>query len=637
MPNRLPLLLIVIFSVTSFFVTDAQSVGINTATPNASAILDVRSNNKGMLVPRTSSSSRIAIVNPAKGLLLYDTTTNTFWFYNSSAWVQLAAGSSGWSITGNAGTNPATNFIGTTNSQPLRFRVNNVWAGELHPASGNVFFGVGSGQANTTGEANQAVGEHALFANTEGAFNAANGYYALAANTTGYSNTALGGYALSSNTVGYKNTAVGRNALFANTSGTSNTAVGSDALLSNTTGGLNTAIGYQASYSTTTGIENTGVGYQALYSNTTGSSNVAVGLAALYNNTEGADNTALGHSALSANNTGTRNTATGMEALYLNEEGYHNTAMGYQALHSNLTGYQNTAIGFQALYSTTSPQNTGIGWGAMTYNTTGTDNTALGYKALYANLRANYNTAIGFQSMVNSDDATQNTAVGSNSLYNGINTFNNTAVGFYALQYDVSGQFNIAVGAYSGTGGPNAGNLVNTIGIGNTGGFLNGASNQAIIGSESMVFIGGKVNWGVVSDERIKNNIREDVKGLDFILQLRPVTYHISNRAIQQVTGSKDTPDFPGKYDGEKIKYSGFLAQEVEAAAKKAGYDFSGYTVPQNSSQLYTLRYAEFVVPLVKGMQEQEQKIKEQQSTIEALKKEMSELKAAMGLLVKRQ
>ena len=131
-----------------------------------------------------------------------------------------------------------------------------------------------------------------------------------------------------------------------------------------------------------------------------------------------------------------------------------------------------------------------------------------------------------------------------------------------------------------------------------------------------------------ISDAKIKNTITEDVKGLEFILKLRPVTYHISNKAMTTVTGNKETPDFPGKYDGEKIKYTGFVAQEVEQAAKDAGYDFSGVAAPQNEWSLYTIKYAEFVVPLVKAMQEQHQQI-------EALKKEKEEQQQQINELVK--
>ena len=78
----------------------------------------------------------------------------------------------------------------------------------------------------------------------------------------------------------------------------------------------------------------------------------------------------------------------------------------------------------------------------------------------------------------------------------------------------------------------------------------------------------------------------------------------------------------------KKRKESGFLAQEVEQAALATAYDFSGMTVPEDSNVLYTLSYEVFVVPLVKGMQEQQVMIEELKSVnrdllkrIEALEK----------------
>src|SRR5664279_6353753 len=88
----------------------AQSIGIGTTPPNASSILEIKASNKGLLIPRTSTASRTAIVNPAKGLMVYDTTINSFWYHNGSAWTQIGTAGSGWYLTGNSGNNPATNF-----------------------------------------------------------------------------------------------------------------------------------------------------------------------------------------------------------------------------------------------------------------------------------------------------------------------------------------------------------------------------------------------------------------------------------------------------------------------------------------------------------------------------------------------
>ena len=68
------------------------------------------------------------------------------------------------------------------------------------------------------------------------------------------------------------------------------------------------------------------------------------------------------------------------------------------------------------------------------------------------------------------------------------------------------------------------------------------------------------------------------------------------------------------------MRFSGFLAQEVEKAAKEVGYDFSGVDKPQDANGMWALRYAEFTVPLVKAVQEQQELIKALQKEIEILK-----------------
>ncbi|NOT50503.1 MAG: hypothetical protein HOP10_04410 [Chitinophagaceae bacterium] len=67
----------------------AQNVGIGTSTPNASAQLDVVSTNKGLLLPRMTSSNRVLISNPANGLIVYDTTFNRLYQYQDGVWRYL--------------------------------------------------------------------------------------------------------------------------------------------------------------------------------------------------------------------------------------------------------------------------------------------------------------------------------------------------------------------------------------------------------------------------------------------------------------------------------------------------------------------------------------------------------------------
>jgi hypothetical protein len=506
----------------------AQNVGIGTMTPNASAQLDVSSNNKGILIPRNTTVGITAMPNPAKGLLVLDTVLNQMMMNMGTAaspnWQSIVATGTGWSLTGNSGTSPTNNFIGTTDLMPIIFKINNQRAGIVDSA----------------------------------AYNTSLGYRTLDSITTGISNTAFGYKALLSNSSGLYNTAVGTNALRFNTTGSSNTANGMQALLYNTTGNYNTANGMQALFSNTTGSSNTANGTQALLNNTTGNYNTANGVDAMYSNT-----------------TGNYNTANGLQALFTNTTGSNNTANGYLALLGNTTGSNNTANGSYAIFS----------------NTTGNYNTANGGNAIYSNTTGNYNTAIGFS----------------------------------ALNQDITGSNNIAIGAFSGTD-PGSPNIQNTISIGNDG-ILNAANNQAFIGNTYTTWIGGNVTWSTFSDARIKTNIKENVKGLDFIMKLKPVTYLKSSNAITRLTQNKETPDYPGKYESDQIVQSGFLAQDVEKAAKDANYTFSGLHVPKNSKQLYSLSYSEFVVPLVKAMQEQQVMIETQNKKIELLEEEIKLLK----------
>jgi predicted RNase H-like nuclease (RuvC/YqgF family) len=80
----------------------------------------------------------------------------------------------------------------------------------------------------------------------------------------------------------------------------------------------------------------------------------------------------------------------------------------------------------------------------------------------------------------------------------------------------------------------------------------------------------------------------------------------------------------------EQIIYSGFIAQDVEKTAKEIGYDFSGVDAPKNENDLYGLRYAEFVVPLVKAVQELDQENEELKAENAELKNDMADLKARL-------
>jgi hypothetical protein len=211
-----------------------QNVAVNnsSAPPDQSAILDISSSTKGMLVPRMTRAQRIAIEKPAKGLLVYQTDSDSAFYFNAgnenlANWVSIQSQLTGWGTKGNSGTNPSVNFIGTTDASPVRFRYNNINAGIIDSASANTGLGfrnmdIGSGQYNT-----------------------AFGYETLSANSNGGANTAIGGLALYTNNNGQENTAIGQVSMATNENGSYNTALGGHSLF-HSDGSYNTALGYGA-------------------------------------------------------------------------------------------------------------------------------------------------------------------------------------------------------------------------------------------------------------------------------------------------------------------------------------------------------------------------------------------------------
>lgn len=70
-----------------------SQVGIGTKHPHVSAELEIKSSDRGFLLPRLTTAERNAIVTPAAGLQVYDTFTNSIWYFNATIWVELGANS----------------------------------------------------------------------------------------------------------------------------------------------------------------------------------------------------------------------------------------------------------------------------------------------------------------------------------------------------------------------------------------------------------------------------------------------------------------------------------------------------------------------------------------------------------------
>ena len=117
-------------------------------------------------------------------------------------------------------------------------------------------------------------------------------------------------------------------------------------------------------------------------------------------------------------------------------------------------------------------------------------------------------------------------------------------------------------------------------------GGVSSTSNRVEIGNTSVTWIGGQVTWSTYSDERIKENVSENVPGLAFINKLRPVTYNLNIHKQNEMMykGKEKQEEWASKYDIEKIRMTGFIAQEVEKAAQEISYNFSGVEKPKDEN-----------------------------------------------------
>ena len=307
--------------------------------------------------------------------------------------------------------------------------------------------------------------------------------------------------------------------------------------------------------------------------------------------TTGIDNIAVGNRTLNNNTTGVFNIALGNGALYRNTNGSHNIAIGVNSLYNSNTG-GNIGIGTHSLYNNTGLENIGIGLYALLGNKSGNENTGIGYKALEKNTTGSKNVAIGHEALSNS-------------------TFNNT----------------IGVGVATDVTG----------------------DNQAQIGNSNVtVYCYGAVQNR--SDKRDKTDIQDTNLGLNFLMKLRPREYRwdyredyinheakereledIENLEITEKEKEKKREEILKKYSLENVikdgkqkgwrLHQGFIAQEVFETMRELGVDFGGYQDHSinGGKDVLSLGYEEFIPILVKGLQEQQEEIKELKSRIEKL------------------
>jgi hypothetical protein len=225
----------------------------------------------------------------------------------------------------------------------------------------------------------------------------------------------------------------------------------------------------------------------------------------------------------------------------------------------------------------------------------------------------------------------------------------NSAFGYQSLNYNVTGHYNVALGTMSGFGSPStsfsyctfigaysyptvARNNVTFLGYGIANAQCTG-NNQVLLGNTAITQIRAQVSSiTAYSDARFKTNVKENVPGLDFVMKLKPVTYNEDPTILHKIWGTPDSLlSIIDHSEIQKQRFIGFLAQDVEIAAKECGFAFPGIDVPSNDKEVYSLRYVDFIMPIVKSVQEQQEIIAQQQKIIEQQQKEIEFLKDRMN------
>ena len=566
----------------------AQGVGIGTATPDASAALDIRATGQGVLLPRLTQAQRLAIASPATGLLVFQTDAPAgFWYFGASG---------GWTFL-----NPAGDNLGNhTATQPVNLQGNALVGtgadigtavglgvradGGLNigqnTAGNNFFLGYLNGHANsynaTAGEGvgNQFLGYQSGFNNTTGSYNVFSGY------RSGYSNTAAD-----------DNIFLGALSGYTNTTGVDNIFLGRTCGYNNITGSYNLFAGTFAGYANTTGVRNLFLGYISGSSNTSGADNLFLGVASGQNTTTGYQNIYLGTSSGFSATTGSGNIFLGTNSGYTNTTANDNIFLGTNSGYATTTGYQNVYLGSGSGYA----------------NTTGTFNFFGGYRAGYSNSSGNTNTFVGRQAGYNNTTASSNVFFGYQA---GVGTTiggSNVFIGTNSGQTNTTGPANTALGDNAG---PASTALFNTTALGN--GASVSTSNTIQLGNAAVTTLRCQVALTVSSDARFKYDVRPNVPGLAFITRLRPVTYRFDTARLAAFGRTGRLRPFTS--DNNAAVHTGFLAQEVAQAAQGVGYDFDGVQAPANARDHYGLGYAQFVVPLVKAVQEQQTEIEKLQA-----------------------
>jgi trimeric autotransporter adhesin len=386
----------------------------------------------------------------------------------------------------------------------------------------------------------------------------------------------------------------------------------------------NLLVGLHAGQNITTGTRNSFFGIGAGTSNTTGEDNTFIGSYAGYYNTTSLGNTFLGAYAGYSNNTNTfsRNTFIGSYAGYSNTAGSHNMFIGNRTGYSVSTGRLNLYIGnFAGEKDSTAMRNIYIGLAAG-QNCFGSNNVFLGYASATTytgenntivgtstaiNSTGNKNIYFGYDAGSSSSNSDSNICIGTSTKPHN-NSDNNILIGNNSSLPDNS--VNRAVISHNGTVlcdscmllGDTTTNGTYHVGIG-----TNNPSHQLQLSTDDAAKP-GTATWTVISDMRLKKNIKPYTDGLATLMNIQPVWFNYNGMA-----GTNDSKQFVG-----------VLAQDMQ---KIAPYTVGKHTYisPDESKQEYLSFDANSLFYLsINAIKEQQAQIEEKDQRIKLLETELA-------------
>jgi len=422
----------VLLVVLSFFSLNlsAQNIAItddNLHVADPSAMLDIKSTTKGLLIPRLLTEQRVAVANPAKGLLVFDIDESAFFYFDGSDWVNLS-NSELWTVNSNfvlLSDSTARVGIGTfTPNSKLEVKADASFTSSdtlfaVKDKDGNIVFAVFPDGAKVyiNEFSKGSVGGFAVSGRsptkaTEEDFMKITPDSSRIWIREDTAKGRVGGFAVS----GRSPTKSEVNDYFISTADSTRIYV------IDTVSGKGRVGGFAVSGRSPTKGPSTGsflnltpdnyfIGRNSGVNNTIGRYNFFAGDSSGYSNTSGSKNIFLGYAS------GHKNIGEGLDF------GNYNIFIGYKAGYKNQIGYKNIFLGYQAGYNN-------LGGGGFE--------------------EGSFNTFIGYESGFNSTTAGSNTFLGYQSGYENKDGAHNTFIGRWAGKDNVDGSYNVFIGTEAG-------------------------------------------------------------------------------------------------------------------------------------------------------------------------------------------